>query len=47
MLEGEARLYGSCDVEIDFKAKVIEPKPDIRGNIARTYFYMNKNIECL
>ena len=42
MIEGEQRRYGNCDVEIDFKAKDIEPKPDIRGNIARTYFYMNK-----
>ncbi|MBE9398024.1 endonuclease I family protein [Pontibacterium sp. N1Y112] len=40
MLEGEKRAYGSCDVEIDFKARKAEPAPYLRGDIARTYFYM-------
>ncbi|RXJ54553.1 endonuclease [Candidatus Marinarcus aquaticus] len=40
MIEGEERRYGqSIDFEVDFKAKRAEPKEDIRGNIARTYFY--------
>ena len=40
MLEGENRAYGRCDVEIDFKARKAEPAPYLRGDIARTYFYM-------
>ena len=40
MLEGEPRAYGSCDFEVDFKARKAEPAPNIRGDIARTYFYM-------
>lgn len=40
MIPGEARRYGTCDVEIDDKR--IEPRPDIRGDIARTYLYMAK-----
>ncbi|MDI3325431.1 endonuclease I family protein [Pontibacterium granulatum] len=40
MLEGEHRAYGACDVEIDFKARKAEPAPALRGDIARTYFYM-------
>ena len=40
MLEGEKRAYGSCDVEINFKAKRVEPRPSVRGDIARIYFYM-------
>jgi len=40
MLEGERRAYGACDVEIDFKARKAEPAPVLRGDIARTYFYM-------
>lgn len=40
MLEGERRAYGACDVEIDFKARKAEPAPALRGDIARTYFYM-------
>ena len=40
MLEGERRAYGVCDVEIDFKARKAEPAEHLRGDIARTYFYM-------
>lgn len=40
MLEGEPRRYGACDVEIDFKQRVIEPRPEVRGQIARIYFYV-------
>jgi deoxyribonuclease-1 len=39
-LEGEERRYGSCDFEVDFKGRKAEPRPEIRGDIARTYFYM-------
>jgi len=40
MIEGEVRRYGRCDFEVDFKARVAEPEPSVRGDIARTYFYM-------
>lgn len=40
MIAGEQRRYGnSIDFEIDFKKRRAEPKDDIKGNIARTYFY--------
>jgi len=42
MIPGEKRKYGQIDFEIDFKEKVVEPRPEIRGDIARTYFYMEK-----
>jgi len=42
MIEGEARVYGSCDAEVDFKGKRFEPAPSVRGDIARTYFYMSE-----
>lgn len=39
MIPGEKRKFGPCDMEIeDQKA---EPRPEIRGDIARIYFYMN------
>ncbi|MBW2186709.1 MAG: endonuclease [Deltaproteobacteria bacterium] len=39
MLTGESREFGTCDMEIrDRKA---EPPPEVRGDIARTYFYMD------
>lgn len=42
MIVGEKRSYGACDIEIDFKARIVEPRPEVRGDIARIYFYMNK-----
>ena len=40
MLEGEKRAYGACDVEIYFKGQRVEPRQEVRGDIARIYFYM-------
>jgi len=40
MLEGEMRRYGSCDFEVEFKQRTVEPAAHIRGDIARIYFYM-------
>ena len=42
MIECEKRAYGACDVEIDFKQRVIEPPPEARKKIAETYFYMQR-----
>lgn len=39
IIPGEKREFGDCDMEIE-KGKA-EPPPHVRGNIARTYFYMN------
>ncbi len=39
ILKGEKREFGKCDVEI--KDTKIEPKESIRGEIARTYPYMD------
>jgi deoxyribonuclease-1 len=38
MIEGEQRQFGACDVEI--AERKIEPRPEIRGDIARIYLYM-------
>ncbi len=40
MIAGEPRKYGACDFEVDFKQRVAEPPKSVRGDIARTYFYM-------
>jgi len=42
MIEGEPRKYGVCDFEVDFKRRIVEPRPEVRGDIARIYFYMEK-----
>ncbi len=41
MISGERRKYGSCDVEIDSSIRRAEPPENVRGNIARVYFYMS------
>ena len=46
MIEGEIRNYGSCDVEIDRSGKRgsrrVEPAENVRGDVARIYFYMSE-----
>ncbi len=42
MISGDKRVYGQCDSEVDFKSRAFEPAPEIRGNIARTYFYFEQ-----
>jgi deoxyribonuclease-1 len=39
MIPGEARRFGKCDMEIE--GRKAEPPAHVRGDIARTYFYMN------
>ncbi len=36
---GEARAFGACDFEV--KNQLVEPRPAVRGDIARIYFYMD------
>jgi len=40
LIKDEDREYGSCDFEIDVEADRVEPRPEVRGDIARIYFYM-------
>lgn len=42
MIEGEKREFGACDIEIDTETGRVEPCPAIRGDIARTYRYMQQ-----
>jgi deoxyribonuclease-1 len=41
ILPGEPRVYGQCDFEVDFEQRTVEPRPEVRGQIARTYFYIH------
>lgn len=38
IIPGEVRMFGECNLEISDQK--IEPRPSIRGDIARIYFYM-------
>ena len=42
MVVGEPRAYGRCDFEVDFSIDVVEPRPKVRGNIARIYLYLHR-----
>lgn len=41
-LEGETRMYGACDFEVDRGLRRAEPDEDTRGEIARAYLYMHE-----
>lgn len=40
-LQQKPSQYGACPMVVDFKARKAMPRPQIRGMIARTYFYMS------
>jgi deoxyribonuclease-1 len=42
MISGETRDFGRCDMEIDSSIRRAEPPKQVRGDIARTYKYMDK-----
>ncbi len=41
MLPSSAYQHGVCDFKVDFQDRVAQPREAIRGQIARTYFYMH------
>ena len=42
IIKGEARKFGKqCDFEVDSRARTAEPKPSVRGNVARAMFYLS------
>ena len=34
-IRGEERVYGNCDFEVNFPKRLVEPRPGVRGDIAR------------
>lgn len=40
MIKQEKSKYGACDFEVDRSNKTVEPPLNVRGDIARVYFYM-------
>lgn len=41
MIEGEERNYGSCDIEMDKSTRRVEAPESVKGDVARTMFYMS------
>jgi deoxyribonuclease-1 len=40
ILPAAGAQHGACPVKVDFKQRVFEPAAAVRGDIARSYFYM-------
>lgn len=41
-IPGERRALGACDLEIDPRRRMVEPRPAVRGDIARIGWYMER-----
>jgi len=39
-IAGEKRKFGACDFEVDYYRRSVEPREEVRGDIARAMFYM-------
>lgn len=37
---GEKRVFGACDFEVNERGRVAEPRPQVRGEVARSMLYM-------
>jgi deoxyribonuclease-1 len=44
-IPGEAREFGACDFEKDDRGRRVEPRPPVRGEIARAMFYMHSTYD--
>jgi len=42
MIAGEAREFGRCDFEVDHASRRVEPRPEVRGDVARISLYMER-----
>jgi deoxyribonuclease-1 len=40
-IRGERHVERGCDFEVDHRARVVEPRPAVRGDIARAMLYMS------
>ncbi len=45
MLNAKPHQYGQCQVVVDFAARKVMPREEIRGTIARTYLYMHERYQ--
>ncbi len=41
IIKGEQRQFGSCDFELNTRKRVVEPRSEVRGDIARAMMYMH------
>ena len=41
LIRGERHVYSGCDFEVDESRRIVEPRPAVRGRIARSMFYLS------
>lgn len=41
-IAGDPYEYGACEFEVDSRLRIAEPRDDVKGQIARIYFYMHQ-----
>ena len=41
LIDGERWVEAGCDLEIDRRRRMVEPRPEVRGDIARAMLYMD------
>ncbi len=41
MLPRQEHRHGACDFKVDFRGRVAEPRNEVKGLVARVYFYMH------
>jgi len=41
-IAGDPHEYGACKFEVDSRLRIAEPRDDVKGQIARIYFYMHQ-----
>jgi deoxyribonuclease I len=42
VVPGEPREFGRCDFEVDHAGRRVEPRPEVRGDVARISLYMER-----
>lgn len=40
VVNSDKKIYGQCDSKVDFKQRIFEPRDEVKGMVARVYFYM-------
>ena len=45
MLPGTTYRHGQCDFKVEFSERVVEPRNEVKGQIARVWFYMHDHYD--
>src|SRR5690606_26019242 len=45
MLPGTGYRHGQCDFKVEFSERTVEPRDEVKGKIARVWFYMHDHYD--